>query len=435
MMSNDDMERRLTARLDERAAPRAPHDLNQTVTAGVERTRQLPGWATSERWISMETRALFGAVPRAVMVLATLALLTALATGAIAIGASLTRHVPEPFGAAGNGLIAFVSDGDIWTVAPDGTGLKAITSGPEVEDIPTWSRDGTRLAYWSETVDGLGNLVVIDADGNDAVEVAQTSRPFSTVLWSPDGTEIMYDAIVPELIPDSCPDAQWGDDVACGSRLFVAATDGSGSRQVGDPDLTARSAVLSPDGHTVAFGGGGDAGADALYLMEWDGSDVRRLDTGIRGDGVWPFSGQSWSPDGDRIATHDGEGTIWIVELDETGALQVVERMGAGYFPTYSAAGGEVMELFGKIYPDDQSGLAPTDTGIGPQPGCGSTCVSVGRWSPDTTKLIAIEGEDLMVFHRDTQDTTVIANVATTPGITGTLLSNEAEPSWQRVAP
>ena len=88
MTSDDGMDRRLTAWLDEEAAPHAPRGLSETVTERVTGTRRLPGWATPERWISMETRAQFGAVPRAVIVLATLALLTALAAGAIVVGSS-----------------------------------------------------------------------------------------------------------------------------------------------------------------------------------------------------------------------------------------------------------------------------------------------------------------------------------------------------------
>jgi len=422
MTSDDGMDRRLTAWLDEEAAPHAPRGLLETVAERVENTGRLPGWATPERWISMETRAQFGAVPRAVIALATLALLTALAAGAIAIGASTTPTLPPPFGAAGNGLIAFVSDGDIWAVEPDGSGLRQITSGPGVEDIPTWSRDGTRLAYWSGPEVGPGDLVVVDADGENAVTIARTtSRPYATVEWSADGTEIMYDAIVPELIPDTCPDLE-DDDFACGSRLFVAATDGSGSRQVGDPGLTARVAILSPDGHTVAFGGGGDLGSEALYLMEWDGSNVRRLETGIFGDRVWSFSGQSWSPDGTRIATHNGSGTLWVVGLDATGASQTAVRLGPGYFPFYAPSGSEIFHSTGTII-DDRGGEAATATGF------------EGRWSPDATQLVRAEGESLEVYDRDSGDITVIADVATIPGLAGTLLWDQSKPSWQRVAP
>lgn len=422
MTSFDGLERRLTARLDERAAPRAPDGLSGAISESINETAQRPAWATLERWIPMETRAQLGAVPRAVVVFALLALLTLVMAGAIAIGASTPAKLPPPFGAAANGLIAFVSDGDVYVVAPDGSGLKPITSGPGVEDIPTWSRDGTKLAYWTGSEDGSGNLIVIDADGENAVTVAQTSRPFSTLMWSADGTEIMYDAVVPELLPETCPTYE-GDDIGCRTRLFVAATDGTGARQIGDPDLTARSAVLSPDGQTVAFGGGGDVGSEALYLMEWDGSDLRRLDTGIAGDAVWRFSGQSWSPEGDRIATHDGNGTIWIVDLDETGALEAVGRLGYGYFPTYAPTGGEILDYDGTLLTDDEGGPAATETGFS------------DLWSPDAAQLVRIEGEALEVFDRDTGEIASIATVATWDGRTGAFLDDAALPSWQRVAP
>ena len=47
--------------------------------------------------------------------------------------------------------IAFQSYRDggwhIWTVAPDGTGLRQLTHGPFDEREPHWSRDGTRIAF------------------------------------------------------------------------------------------------------------------------------------------------------------------------------------------------------------------------------------------------------------------------------------------------
>jgi Tol biopolymer transport system component len=290
---------------------------------------------------------------------------------------------------------------------------------PETEYRPTWSRDGTRLAFWSGREDVPGELVVVDADGDDAVTVAETSQPLpggwpfsgvsdrwfpASLLWSADGTEIMYDTC-------TCDE----DDAACGVRLFIASTDGSGSRPAGDPGLHAQGPTLSPDGSRVAFGGGAALPSEALYLMDWDGSDIAHLDTGIPGGDldIWVFSGQSWSADGSRIVTHNG-GTIWVVELDATGMLQTVERMGSGFFPAYAPAGGEIMDFFGKIYAaDDQSGLASTDLRTFRL-----------QWSPDATQLVGVRGEDLVVLDRDTGDATVI-------GVADD--SNAA--SWQRIAP
>ena len=98
MSQNDGLDRRLTAWLDVEAAPYAPTDLRMRFADGVGRTRQRPAWATTERWISMETRARLGGVPRLIIILATVGLLAALAAGAFVVASD---------GPARNGRIAF----------------------------------------------------------------------------------------------------------------------------------------------------------------------------------------------------------------------------------------------------------------------------------------------------------------------------------------
>ena len=390
---DDGMDRRLMTWLEEEAAPHAPRGLEQAFPQGIAHTRQRPSWATTERWISMETRARLGAVPRAVIVLATLALLTALAAGAIAIGASNTTKLPEPFGAAGNGLIAYVSEGDIWTVSPNGSEWKQITSTPENESMPSWSRDGTRLAFWSGLDGEPGNLVVTDAAGKDPITVATTLGPdYEEIEWSADGTEIMYPEDVPGLGSDPCPVTS-GSGGACGSRLFVAKIDGSGSSQVGDPDLDARGPTLSPNGMTVAFGGG-EAASEALYLMDWDGSNIRRLETGLEG-GSWAFAKQSWSDDGKQIVTHDDAGPqgVWIVEVDDAGGVVASERLGTGFWPSYAPDGSAVRSA------GERGTLMWTlgqEAELSGFPG-----IEDSTWAPDGTQLIGLRDGELSTFDRD----------------------------------
>ena len=393
MMSNDDMERRLMARLDEKAASLAPRGLSDAVGERVQRTRQLPSWATTERWISMETRALFGAVPRAIVVLAIMVVLTALAASAIAIGASLTPKLPDPFGLAANGRIAFVSGGDVYTIEPDSTDRQQITSSAQIESSPMWSRDGTGIAYWTDLDETHSELIVVDADGSDARTIAQVAgTEVSRPEWSADGSEVMFSAIVDERTTTNCRYGATNGGM-CGSRLFAAPTDGSGARQVGDLDLDARSPVLSPDGVTVAFGGG-EAGSEALYVMDWDGSDPRPLD-GVPITTGWAFAKQSWSADGESIATHDGRsgGAVWLVRRDGSGATQVsggpTERLWPSYAPDGSAISwvlwGAGMEIW---FPaEDRLKEIPDITGA-------------EDWSPDATRLVTngeVEGKLLII--------------------------------------
>ena len=63
MTAPDGFDRLFTAWLGEQAPMREPDGLLPTVSARIERTRRLPGWAILERWLPMQTTARFGAIP------------------------------------------------------------------------------------------------------------------------------------------------------------------------------------------------------------------------------------------------------------------------------------------------------------------------------------------------------------------------------------
>jgi hypothetical protein len=142
MNTSFEFDRQLAAWLDEQAPMRAPDALLGEVTARAARTRHRPAWATLERWISMETRAQFGAVPRAAIVLATLALLTGL------IGVAIVAAQPEHAVSRGpDSVLAFDANGDIYTVRADGTAMQRITRDETREVAPVWSPDASRIAF------------------------------------------------------------------------------------------------------------------------------------------------------------------------------------------------------------------------------------------------------------------------------------------------
>ena len=120
MMPTDRFERQLPVLLDELAQPRTPDYIDDLLGLTVG-TRQRPAWTFIQRWLPMVDIArqplVSQRLPLRTVGLGLLLLVLVLAiVAAVLVGGR--SHVPSPFGLARNGLVAFVSDGDIFTVDP-----------------------------------------------------------------------------------------------------------------------------------------------------------------------------------------------------------------------------------------------------------------------------------------------------------------------------
>ena len=149
MSAHNDLDRLVTTWLDESAGAGAPDYLAETLD-GIGRTSQRPPWLIPGRWLPMQLTMRRVAVPRAISVIALLALILAALVGAALIAGS--RHaVPPPFGLARTGLIATDAGGDVVLVDAEGTPSGAARRRATTQEYgATWSLDGLRLAYWSE---------------------------------------------------------------------------------------------------------------------------------------------------------------------------------------------------------------------------------------------------------------------------------------------
>ena len=112
---------------------------------------------------------------------------------------------PKPADGAlpGNGRIVFVNndrtagnpedDAEIYTMNPDGTDIRQITSNNADDLQPAWSPDGRKLVFVSYR-DNYSKIYKMSADGNNVRDLTDdhpTAREDSPA-WSPDGDQIAF---------------------------------------------------------------------------------------------------------------------------------------------------------------------------------------------------------------------------------------------------
>ena len=161
---------------------------------------------------------------------------------------------------------------------------------------PTFSPDGTQIAYFDGMGDWGNTLRVMNADGSGVrVVVDQEFGHVNDLAWSPDGSRFAFHA-------------------PYGGGIWIVGVDGSGLTEVSQGGAAPR---WSPTGRQLAF-----QSAGGIWVINADGSGLRQVALPGRRDPVW-------SPDGSRIAYLGGD-SLYVADLDGThvrtlGTLELTE--------------------------------------------------------------------------------------------------------------
>jgi TolB protein len=232
------------------------------------------------------------------------------------------------------GRIAFVRDvgqqSELFSVAPDGTGLRRLTRNWVEDTDPRWSPEGRRLLS-----SGITGLVIRDARGK---VLRRLPRTFGMEpRWSPDGRRIAY-------LEFACDDPNERGGPLC-ADLWVVRPDGTGRRRLvkANVDVTQETVgryAWAPDGRRLVY-----TAFDPNALMIVNAADgAKRVLRGTRRVGA----GQpSWSPDGRLIAflrqrAPFGGSDIYVVAPDGTGLRRLVRTRGDLETPRWSPDGRSI---------------------------------------------------------------------------------------------
>jgi Tol biopolymer transport system component len=230
-----------------------------------------------------------------------------------------------------------LSDAGLWISTVDGKQRKRIAA---FGMMPSWSPDGTRLAYnESPNHSSTRNLFVYDLRTKKATAFTKLKDEQAQVSsWSPDGKEIAYSTrgkrgrqlfivdvttqqvrrIVPSGGIDCASDPNWAPDGRslavrdCSTTqggIALIEADGRLIRRVTKPESDAydRTPVWTPDGKRIAFVSSradkirrtvDEPRHESIFLVNADGTDLHLLVT----HNELSMSFPSWSSDGKLFA-------------------------------------------------------------------------------------------------------------------------------------
>jgi TolB protein len=232
-----------------------------------------------------------------------------------------TAPAPPLASQAHAGRIAFDNHQDVWTINADGTDLTRITDSPGPDFDPSWSPDGTRIAYRHERNDEP-EIWLMNADGSGQHRLARGIAP----AWSPDGLMIAY----------ASPGT---GDGTTSSAIAIMNADGSGQRRLPHTD-GGEYPSWSPDGKRIAFNSN-LSGDHVMYIVDVDGSRV--VDLSKVGEG-WQVD---WSPDGRSVlfTSHrdytDNYTDVYVMRPDGSDVRRLTHNR--AYTPAWSPDGKHIV--------------------------------------------------------------------------------------------
>ncbi len=266
----------------------------------------------------------------------------AVLVGALITGPLLILHLRE-------GEIVFVCNngdegGELYRVAPDGTGLHRLTNNVIDESVPCLSRNGRQLAFLSSRA-GTAEVHVAGLALRDEHKVGDDGT-YADPCWTPDGRAVLCTgASAPDttdlyLLPAGKGNVQQLTQGANAAQPSISA-DGthlafhgphglamlnlaSGTTAVLTTEATDARPRFSPDGKRIAF-----IRTKAVYVMSPTGADVHALCDGAGED----IDDLAWSPVGDGLCYHTTQGKLYVAWLRD---MKHVKMIATGRQPTWS---------------------------------------------------------------------------------------------------
>jgi Tol biopolymer transport system component len=206
---------------------------------------------------------------------------------------------------------------DIYVVKPDGSGLTRVTTDEKNNVSASWAKDGSRLFFAASQAGNVNDRQIysIKLDGSGMTALTHSNGSSASPDVSPDGKQLVY----------SCENAPRKPQICVmnidGSRMHALTHDDT----VGFHDPK-----WSPDGRSIAYFVEKGDQKDQVWTMSADGSGAKLLTADI-GHNYFP----TWLPDGRRlmfVSNRDGARALYTMNPDGTDIRRLLDRAASGRF-------------------------------------------------------------------------------------------------------
>ena len=214
----------------------------------------------------------------------------ALVAAAAPLSAQGTRLLRHP--AVSKDLVAFEYAGDLWVVGRNGGSARRLTATPGVETDPSFSPDGSLIAY-SGTAGGNTDVYVVPAAGGDPKRLTYHPGVDRVRGWTPDGKRVVFGSE-----RTSAPQQSF-------YKLWSVSLEG------GLPDALpmprAFTGSFSPDGKRIAY-----EEISTNFIPEWFEASGWRHYRGGRTHPIWIMSLADYSVEKLPKANSNDSDPMWI---------------------------------------------------------------------------------------------------------------------------